>query len=213
MDKKAWLQWYLGYLKDRTTAPTWVYQFTDEVSKDREEFYQHFRDLPDLEKYVWEGFMSQTLEVLSKDQEYLQYTAPEKLLSFYYTLLEVLSEHREAAILILERGYLPLMQMRCLKSFKEQYLDWMQDIVAQAIAEGSMVDRMPFTDYYRQGLWLQCCFVLQYWKSDHSKDSVHTDAVIEKAVALSFELLGHNALDSLLGMGKFLYQTWWVKNK
>lgn len=205
---EQWVKWYLEHLKQAHKAPYWVYQLTGAIGKDDADFYQSFQDIGDLEQYIWECFFKDTLDILLKDHDYPQYTAREKLLSFYFTSLEILAVHRNACILMFERGLLPVTTAGFLKKFRQLYLDYVEKIILESIQEGSILDRIPFTEYYKHLLWLQCYFVLQYWVRDRSDDFVNTDAAIEKAVNLSFDLLGQNALDSLVGMGKFLYQTW-----
>ena len=55
------------------------------------------------------------------------------------------------------------------------------------------------------GFWLQALFVLKYWLDDNSNQFEMTDAAIEKAVNLSFQLIKSNTLDSLLDFGKFIF--------
>ncbi len=209
--KEQWINGYLDYLKEDDQAPLWVYQFTDAIGKNDQDFYQQYQDIDDLEQEIWIGFFKQTEDALLNDEHYAQFTAREKLLSFYFTLLEVLDRYRHASILMLDKGLLPAFSGGCLRRFRQSYLNFIEQLVGEAIQEQSILDRVPFTEYYKHVLWLQCHFVIMYWKRDRSQDNTHTDAAIEKAVNLSFDLLGQNALDSLAGMGKFLYQTWWSK--
>ena len=55
------------------------------------------------------------------------------------------------------------------------------------------------------GFWVQALFVLGYWINDSSDRFEMTDAAIEKAVQLSFQLIGSNTVDSLLDFGKFMF--------
>jgi ubiquinone biosynthesis protein COQ9 len=48
--------------------------------------------------------------------------------------------------------------------------------------------------------------VLRFWVKDDSKNFEQTDALIEKTVKLTFELLGESPLDSFIDLAKFLYQ-------
>jgi len=53
---------------------------------------------------------------------------------------------------------------------------------------------------------LQLLFVIGFWIKDDSIAFEKTDAAIEKAVNLSFDLMGKGPLDAMLDFGKFLYQ-------
>lgn len=210
-DKEQWMMLYLDHLEEQSGAPYWVYQFTEAVQREEKDFYGNFRHLKDLEQHIWADFFTRTQKVLQQDPQYQLFDAREKLLSFYFTLLEVLGTKRKACQLMLDKGFWPLLSGDILKTFRQSYLKFIDILVEEAIGERLILDRVPLTDYYKHGLWLQCKFVLQYWKADHSENFVHTDAAVERAVNLSFEIMGQNAVDSLLGMGKFLYQTWWSK--
>jgi len=59
---------------------------------------------------------------------------------------------------------------------------------------------------YGEGLWIQALFVLQFWTKDESIGFEKTDAAIEKAVNVSFDLMGKSPIDSVLDFAKFLYQ-------
>lgn len=199
---------YLNFLASQKRAATWVYQFVEGSPVKEAQFYTHFKDIGDLEKFIWDQVFDKTHAVLENDQIYEECTAPEKLLSFYYSLLEILAEHRTAYSLILNKVHLPALLPRFLRNFKGKYLMFVEKIVRAGIQEGTITDRMTLSNYYKDGLWLQCYFVLQFWSRDQSEDQERTDAAIEKAVTLSFELMGHTAVDSMLSFGKFLYQSW-----
>jgi len=53
---------------------------------------------------------------------------------------------------------------------------------------------------------LQFLFVLNFWLNDDSAQFEKTDAAIEKAVHLSFDLMGKGPLDTMVDFAKFLYQ-------
>ncbi len=66
--------------------------------------------------------------------------------------------------------------------------------------------RKYISDKYKQGIWLQTLFVLNYWVNDNSENFEMTDAAIEKAVNLSFKLFGDTVLDNVIDFGKFMMQ-------
>jgi hypothetical protein len=48
-------------------------------------------------------------------------------------------------------------------------------------------------------------FVIGFWIKDNSQGFEKTDAAIEKAVNLSFDLLGKNIADSAFDFAKFVF--------
>ena len=54
--------------------------------------------------------------------------------------------------------------------------------------------------------WQQMLFVLGFFAKDDTVDFERTDAAVEKAVTLSFDLVGRNTLDSAVDFVRFLVQ-------
>ena len=69
-----------------------------------------------------------------------------------------------------------------------------------------VVDRPIISNNYDEGLWRQVLFVLNFWAEDDSPNFERTDVAIEKAVNLSFDLMGRSAIDSAIDFARFLYQ-------
>jgi hypothetical protein len=57
-----------------------------------------------------------------------------------------------------------------------------------------------------EGLWIQTLFILQFWANDDSKEFEKTDAAIEKAVNVAYDLMGKSPLDSMFDFAKFIFQ-------
>jgi hypothetical protein len=77
--------------------------------------------------------------------------------------------------------------------------------VKEGYQTSEIKERKYISDQYVHGFWLQALFVLKYWLDDTSSQFEMTDAAIEKAVNLSFQLIKSNTLDSLLDFGKFIF--------
>jgi hypothetical protein len=54
-------------------------------------------------------------------------------------------------------------------------------------------------------MWWQMQFLLRFWAKDTSNEFERTDAAIEKAVNLSFDVLGKNLVDSTFDFVKFTF--------
>ena len=86
-------------------APRWVYKFIEHTKISKDNFYQYYSDLNDLENEIWSNIFQSTLEVLQKDPTYQSFSLREKLLAFCYTLVEVMQDHRVALVSILAKDY------------------------------------------------------------------------------------------------------------
>ncbi len=197
---------YLDFLSGADKAPLWVYKFTDATDVSKEHFYQYFEDIAGLERALWNQQLALTLQTLQGDPEYLNYTAREKLLAFYYTLFEVLNENQYVLRLVLNRSKLPGILPRCLKDFKKRFCDQVQHIIQEAINSGEIESRPLISDYYIHLIWAQCLFLLRIWKNDRSHNQATTDEAVERVVNLVMDLLAHNSIDAMAGFSKFIYR-------
>ena len=59
-------------------------------------------------------------------------------------------------------------------------------------------------DNYGRIFLRQLQFILLFFVRDESANFERTDAAVEKAVTLSFDLVGRNTLDSAFDFGRFL---------
>ncbi|MHC1777857.1 MAG: TetR family transcriptional regulator C-terminal domain-containing protein [Lentimicrobium sp.] len=196
---------YIDFVLTKGKRPASVFEFTKKLKMEEQEFYTHFGSFEGLEKNIWSGFILTTLDTLSASGEYNSYPVKEKLLSFYYTLIEVLKKNR-SFILVNTENEIELLKNQTLSKAREVYKDYISQLMAEGTESGEIVKRPYITEKYPEGLWLQLLFVLRFWIKDDSAGFEKTDAAIEKAVKVSFDLMGPGAVDSLLDMAKFLYQ-------
>src|SRR6056297_2204051 len=87
------------------------------------------------------------------------------------------------------------------------YYEYVREVIAEGMEGGEIKDRKYLSERYDKALWVQLVFVVDYWCNDTSKDFENSDAAIEKAVTLSFQLLGESARDNALDFAKFIWQS------
>jgi len=126
--------------------------------------------------------------------------------AFYFTFAEYLTEYRTFVLWSLKPSRKPEVEPSVLGHAKREFLSFAQEIVGVGMETGEIIDRPLVGARYKEALWVQFMFILQYWKKDDSSGFQKTDAAIEKSVNLSFELMGKSALDSMIDFGKFLIQ-------
>jgi len=206
MDQKELKQAYINYVITHGETPNWSYQFIDPINLDSGSFYDHYASLSTLEEDIWNDLFNESLSRLETEPAYYEYSAQEKLLAFYFTLIEVLSEQRDFIKVLFKRLRLSLMPS-FLKEFKKQYLHHVKNLIRQAKEEKEALDRPIIDSLYDHGLWRQCQFIIWFWTRDKSDGYELTDAAIERAVHLSFDLMGPTPIDSMVGFAKFLYQS------
>ena len=196
---------YIDFILTNGKKPVSVYEFVKILKIDEQEFYKFHTSFDALEKSIWAGFIQSTLDSLSVSQEYDTFPVKEKLLSFYYTYVEVLKKNRSFISVSMNNGP-EMLWNNTLSKARDLFKVYVSDLLSEATESGEVMKRPYISDKYPEALWLQLLFVTRFWIKDDSVGFEKTDAAIEKALKVSFDLMGPGALDSLVDMAKFLYQ-------
>lgn len=198
---------YIDYILEKGEKPKSVYAFAKLLKMNESDFYNFYASFDAIDKDIWKSFFDETLEQLQIDKTYQTYSAQEKLLSFYYMWIAKLRENR-SFILTFKDHRLKTIPMNAigLHEFKNSFLRYAESLVSEGIETRTITERIFITDKYNYGFWLQTLLVLNYWINDNSTNFENTDAAIEKAVNLSFKLIGSNTLESVIDFGKFILQ-------
>ena len=198
------LETYLDYLLSKGTQPASVYAFAKDLGMEEAEFYKHFSGFDALERGIWKDIIETTMKGAVNDENYAPFSAREKMLSLYFTLIEVLKNKRSYVALRWPRRIMPGQTPDFLKDFKSIFYNWTNDILNEGKDSGEVVIRPYVSERYDQAAWLQLLFIIDFWVKDSSKAFEATDAAIEKMVNLGFDLMGPGPLDSMVDLGKFL---------
>jgi hypothetical protein len=205
MDKQQILETYKVYLLENGKTPASVYAFCKVLNISESEFYAYYNSLEAIERVFWLVVFESTLKHLEQDPVYQSYSAREKLLAFYFLWIQKLRENR--SFVLLKKDALKLYDIpksNILDDFKNAFYTYVDTLIKQGIETREVKERKYISDKYKHGFWLQALFVLNYWVEDTSNNFEMTDAAIEKAVDLSFRLIGEHTMDSLIDFGKFL---------
>lgn len=200
-----------AYLKTLLTdgkKPASVFAFTDVIGLSEEKFYTFFNSFEAIENDIFTSLMTDTIQTVKSGGGYNDFSAREKLLTFYYAHVEVLKKHRSlVALKWPEVKRNPAKTPSWLKGYRAAFLEYANQIVLEAIAKDEIRQRPFLSDRYDKAFWIQLAFVVHFWINDESADFEKTDAAIEKAVNLSFQLLGDTTLDHFIDFAKFLWQS------
>jgi len=205
MDKQLIREAYIKYWLENGKRPISVYTFSQQLDIPESTFYDSYASFEALEKDIWRSFFEDTLAKMKGDETYLNYGAREKLLSFYFLWVQRLRESRSYILLQKDKYLAPPLRIDQLESFRIAFYDYIRELIKEGYQKGEVMERKYVSDQYVHGFWLQALFVLQYWVKDDSARFEMTDAAIEKAVNLSFQLISSNTLDSILDFGKFVF--------
>ncbi len=211
---------YTEYVLENGHQPTSVFQFAKKLKLAEADFYTYYTSFDAIEADIWLAFFQDAKTTVEADQTYQGYSVREKLLAFYYTWIELLKGQRSFVVYSYGRltadgkgsgvrGMQTRSQVansRVLQPFKDAFIDYARDLLAEG-RESKEVEPRPFvTDRYPNALWAQTLYLAGFWVRDVSKNFEKTDTAIEKAVNTAFDLIGRSPLDTLFDFAKFIYQ-------
>lgn len=187
--------------------PVSVFSFCLDSGIKEEEFYTHFGSFQGVERAIWKGIMSNTISRLTRDKAFGGFSAREKILALYFTLLEELTRERSYVVYQLDAASKLDIVPPFMRDFKESYEGFVGTIVSEGQEVGEIARRPYLDNRYPQLFWMHLVLLLQFWKNDDSPSFEKTDAYVEKSVRLAFDLIGKGALDSAVDFARFVIQS------
>jgi hypothetical protein len=195
---------YINYVLTNDEKPKSVYSFVKKLKISEIDFYGFFASFESIEKVIWVELTVETIDTLQQQEVWNQYSSREKILSFFYSYVEVLKKHRSFIIYTLKDSGSKLSTPKVLSGTKTIFENFAENIINEGLETGELVDRKFFSKRYKDALWLQFAFILRFWISDDSAGFEKTDEAIEKGINVTFDLFQHSPIDNLLDYGKFL---------
>ncbi|WP_426491182.1 TetR family transcriptional regulator C-terminal domain-containing protein [Hymenobacter sp. 102] len=199
-------QAYLDYVLRKGTPPISVFKLTQKLGIAEQEFYRYYATFEVIDREIWADFGREARTTAAAEPVWEQYGSREKLLGFYYTLLEILKRNRSYALQSLRRSLhrMPGLSPRVLDDFRQEFEAFVAEILRDGRRTEEVATRPLVQNQYPRAFWQQMLFVLGFFAKDDSLDFERTDAAVEKAVTLSFDLVGRNSLDSAVDFVRFL---------
>lgn len=197
---------YIKYLSEHQKQPKSIAAFMEELKLKEETFYKYFKNFEKVEIEFWKKRFDETIKTIEKEEVYAGYSVNEKLLSFYYTWIENLKEYRSYAKYVLKEEKIYELYPSCLEAFKKGFDEYVSMLINEGVETEEIASRKFITDKYVYLLWYQPVSILKFWVKDESEQFEDTDALIEKTVNFSFDLMRSNGLDSFFDLAKFHIQ-------
>ncbi|EAR12325.1 hypothetical protein PI23P_06865 [Polaribacter irgensii 23-P] len=206
ISKEHLISWYMEFVLEHNHHPKSVFSFAKENNFEEAEFYKFFGSFEALEQSIFGEFFNNTLKLLAKSEEYPNYDARNKLLSFYFTFFELLTANRSYVVYALHgnENVLKLTSLNLLKDLKKDFKTFANNIGIEKIdlQQEQLVKIQERTT--QESSWIQMVLTLKFWLDDTSASFEKTDIFIEKSVNSRFDLLDIKPLKSLLDFGKFI---------
>ncbi len=197
---------YIDYVLTHGERPSTVYAFMKELNIKEEEFYVFYSTFESVEASLWRYIFNTTFDTITTQDIYAGYSSREKILAFYFGLVEHLKSHRSFVTWCFKTNSAKLFTPAYLEDFKKMFEEYANEVIQAGVESGEIIDRKLLTDRYKDALWIQLLFVINFWIDDKSVEFERTDEAIEKGVNITFDLMAQSPLDSIIEYGKFLYR-------
>ncbi len=206
LDRGRLISLYMEYVLERGESPGTVYRFCKEHDLEEADFYEFFGSFEGLKKAVWVQFFEYTVGLMEKSSEYKTFSRREKMLTFYYTLFEVLTANRSYILFALKQDKMPLKNLEQLKGLRQNIRKFGKNLIKSSGEEKQSRRPVQSEAVFAEGAWLEFLFLLKFWIDDNSPRFESTDVAIEKSVNTAFDLLDIRPLERVLDLGKFLWK-------
>jgi hypothetical protein len=204
---------YLDYVLTQGAEPKSVYIFAKENNLSEDEFYNFYGSFHGLEQSIWTDLSNKALTEVQNQEVWNQYSSREKALAFFYAFVELLKSKRSFVLYSLKNSGRSIGTPAILAGVKEVFNGFAASIIEQGVESGELTDRRFFTSKYKDALWIQFGFILNFWAKDNSAGFEKTDEAIERGINVTFDLFEKSALDSLFDYGKFMMNNSGLKQK
>ena len=99
--------------------PKSIYVFSKELAIEESEFYTYFSSFEHLEERIFTLFFENAMAVLEKNEDFGEYDSKNKILSLYFTYIEILTANRSYVLLALKGALNSLRICKKIKRIEE----------------------------------------------------------------------------------------------
>ncbi|TWJ01497.1 hypothetical protein JN11_01648 [Mucilaginibacter frigoritolerans] len=195
---------YIDFVLTEGQQPKSVYIFAKKNKMTEEEFYQFFSSFDAIEQNLWTNFAVKTITEIKTQEVWSQYTSREKALSFFYSFFELIKGNRSFVVYSVKKQPKSFSTPQTFTGVKEVFENFCQSLIAEGIESNELSERKFFSNRYKDALWVQFVFILNFWINDNSTGFEKTDEAIEKGINVTFDLFQRSPIDNLFEYGKFL---------
>ena len=204
---------YIDYVLSNDEPPKSVYDFAKKIKITEAEFYNHYASFMAIEKSVWAELTERAIAEVPSQPTWKEYSSREKILSFFYAYIELLKTQRSFVIYSLKKSKSKFSTPAVLEDVKPLFIAFSESVIHSGLESGELADRKFFSGKYKDALWLQLAFIINFWKNDDSDGFEKTDEAIEKGVKVTFDLFQRSPIDNFFEYGKFLVRNAKLKEK
>lgn len=195
---------YIDYVLTHDEQPKSVYIFVKKLKITEAEFYEFYGSFESIEKTIWVELTAETIDTIRQQEVWNQYSSRERMLSFFYSYVELLKKQRSFIVYSLKKHTTRFATPDVLSGVKPIFENFADELISEGLENGELADRKFLTKRYKDALWIQFAFIVNFWINDDSAGFEKTDEAIEKGINVTFDLFQRSPIDNLLEYGKFL---------
>jgi hypothetical protein len=147
-------------------------------------------------QFEWSAVFDKSIEICQEDENYLNYSARERMLAFVFTFLQTIGGDEQKFSGLLKQQRIPFLNNNQLAELKHAFNNYTDALVFEGTNSGEIQARPFIANYYKQVLWNAFLSILYFWANDKSDHKENTDVMVEKTIHFTFDLLAPNAIDS-----------------
>lgn len=206
IDKNTIVTAYMDYVLSHEKWPKSIYKFAKENAMEESNFYEFFGSFDAIKDFIWHSFYQNTVDLMYKNEEVTSFSSREKMLTFFFTLFEILTANRSYVLFALGENKDMMNSMRQLKEFRKNIKSFAKELIEEDNDEKKFKFLKNSESVFSEGAWFQFLFLLKFWNDDQSAGFEKTDVAIEKSVNTIFDVFDNTPLEKVFDFGKFLYK-------
>ena len=208
LEKEAFISAYIDYVLEHNCDPESVYKFckSKDLHSEESNFYAYFSSFDSLKSAIFELFFDNTIELLEKSEDYRNFDAQNKLLSYYFTFFEILTANRSYVVYALQAQKHSLETLKALKGLRSKFKAYINTLEIETLdLKNERLNQVQHRAV-SESAWIQLLMILKFWLEDTSPSFEKTEIFIEKSLKAGFDMLHTKPLKSMMDLGKFLFK-------
>jgi len=125
---------YMDFVLEHEVYPKSIYKFCKEHKIKETDFYSFFGSFEALKKRIWTKFHDTTFALLEKNSDYQSYSNKDKMLTYFYTLFELLTLNRSYVLFSLGEDHQIKEKLADLKSMRHSVKAYAATLIEEANA-------------------------------------------------------------------------------
>jgi hypothetical protein len=201
------IQAYIDHVLEEGNPPASVFKFCRSLGVAETDFYRTFSSFPALEGQIWASWVEETQAAITASPEWQGFNARQRVLTFFFAFFERAVKHRS---FLLARFPCPKQRLSgrstSLNALKKRFEKFAESALQHGADSAEIPSRGPLNRAYAPVLTEVFLGAIDFHVQDDSPGFERTDAYLEKATLLLFELMSHSVLESAIDLIRFTLQ-------